>query len=268
MTFFTRLIKAFLSKIIGHKFHLILGDTLVLDRYFWLLKYLPQTKEKMTLLDVGCGTGAFTLVAASRGYESVGLSWDERNQSEAHRTAINTNLSSMATFEICDIRELDLHAKFKDAFDVCVNFENIEHIIDDKKLMVDIFNTLKPGGILVFSTPYYFYKPISRSDQGPFSEEETGGHVRRGYTKSMLKELCLVSGFQIEEISGCSGYFSQKITKIYRALFEISPLLAWIVILPLRILPVLLDKPIKHLFGSVDYSICMLAVKPRFHNGS
>ena len=134
--------------------------------------------------------------------------------------------------------------------------------------MVDIFNTLKPGGILVFSTPYYFYKPISTSDQGPFSEEETGGHVRWGYTKSMLKELCLVSGFQIEEISGCSGYFSQKITKIYRALFEISPLLAWIVILPLRILPVLLDKPIKHLFGPVDYSICMLAVKPRFHNGS
>ena len=185
MILFTRLIKAFLSKTIGHKLHLILGDTLVLDRYFWLLKHLPETKEKKTLLDIGCGTGAFTLVAASRGYDSVGLSWDERNQAEASKSAMHAKLSSKATFEICDLRELNLHNKFNNAFDVCVNFENMEHIIDDKKLMVDIFNTLKPGGMLVFSSPYYFYKPISKSDKGPFSQEEDGGHVRRGYTKSM-----------------------------------------------------------------------------------
>jgi len=34
-------------------------------------------------LDVGCGSGAFTLGAALRGYDVVGLSWDEPNQSKA-----------------------------------------------------------------------------------------------------------------------------------------------------------------------------------------
>ena len=266
MIFFKRLIKAFLSKIIGHRFHLILGDTLVLDRYFWLLKHLPKTNEKMTLLDVGCGTGAFTLAAASRGYDSVGLSWDERNQAEAESSAKLAGLESRASFEIADIRDLHLYKKHKGAFDVCINFENMEHIIDDKKLMIDIFNALKPGGMLIFSSPYYFLRPISKSDKGPFSNVEDGGHVRRGYTKSMLKELCVVSGFQIDKISGCSGLLSQKITALYRVFFKINPLLAWIVILSLRILPLLFDKTIAHFFGTIDFSICMVAVKPRFHS--
>jgi hypothetical protein len=82
---------------------------------------------------------------------------------------------------------------------------------------------------------------MSQSDEGPFSHEEDGGHVRRGYTRDMLEELCSDSGFHIEKISGCSGYLSQKITKLYQKLFVISSLLAWVIILPFRAVPHLLD---------------------------
>lgn len=262
------MIKTILSKVFGYRLHLVLGDTLVLDRYRWLLKHLPETREGLKLLDIGCGSGAFTLSSAARGYFSVGLSWDERNQQEAYKSANETGLTDKTTFDVSDIRELNKHEEYSGIFDVCINFENMEHVLNDKKLMEDIFDILKPGGMLLFTSPYYFYKPMAQNDKGPFSEEEDGGHVRRGYTKSMLVELCEVSGFQIEEISGCSGYLSQKITRIYRIFFKISPLLAWLVIIPLRILPILFDALIKRMFMTVDYSICMVAVKPRFTKNS
>tara|TARA_A100001015_G_scaffold308984_1_gene407572 strand:+ start:762 stop:1541 length:780 start_codon:yes stop_codon:yes gene_type:complete len=258
----------FLASIFGYRLYLVLGDTLVLDRYRWLLKRLPETRETLTLIDIGCGTGAFTLASAARGYDSIGLSWDKRNQKEAQRSARKTNLSSKARFEIADVRDLHLYDQYKEYFDVCINFENIEHIIDDRKVIHDIYRVLKPGGMLLLSTPYYFYNPITSADKGPLSKDEDGGHVRRGYTQSMLRELCKISGFQIEEISSCSGFFSQKITSIYRLFFGISPFLAWIIILPFRFLPLFFDKLIKQIFGTIDYSICMVAIKPRYQKKS
>mgnify|MGYP007024823395 FL=1 len=96
------------------------------------------------------------------------------------------------------------------------------------------------------------------------SHEENGGYVGRGYTRAMLEELCSDSGFHIEKSSGCSGYFSQKITKLYQKISIIRPLLAWVVILPFRALPPLLEPLFQKLFGVTDYSICMVASKPRF----
>ena len=256
--------KNFLVNLVGYRLLLVLGDTLVVDRYLWLLKHLPKTRQNEFLVDVGCGSGAFTLASASRGYEATGISWDKRNQEEAQISAKFSGLHEKTKFETIDIRKLDSHHKFKNTFDVCINFENIEHILDDRKLMRDIYGILKPGGMLLFTTPFYFLTPISQSDEGPFSHEEDGGHVRRGYTRAMLEELCLESGFRIEKISGCSGYFSQKICKLYRKIFVIHPLLAWVVILPLRALPPLLDPLFRKLFGVTDFSICMVASKPRF----
>ena len=51
------------------------GDTLVLDRCLWFRRHLPVTRNGERLLDVGCGTGAFTMGAARRGYKATGLSW-------------------------------------------------------------------------------------------------------------------------------------------------------------------------------------------------
>ena len=202
--------KVLLGKIFGYRFYLFLGDTLVFDRYLCLLQFLPFTRKPMKLIDIGCGTGAFTLVSAARGYNSLGISWDERNLLEAVKCAKNQNLGQSAKFEIRDIRKLAQYKKPRNKFDIFVNFENMEHIIDDRKLTRDVYNILKPGGMLIFSAPYYFLCPISKSDEGPFSNEEDGGHVRRGYTRTMLDELSLEVGFKIEIISGCSGFFFTK----------------------------------------------------------
>ncbi len=252
-----------LVKFFGFPATLIHGDCLVLDRWLWLRKYLPKTRNGETLLDVGCGSGAFTIGAATRGYFSLGLSWDERNQLVAQeRAALCQALT--AHFSIQDVRELGVRQDLMSRYDVVLSCENIEHIIDDFKLMNSMAQCLKPGGRLLLTTPYHYYRAIAPEDNGPFCAEETGWHVRRGYSSSMLKELVDRSGLIVEEISYCSGFLSQKITAFQRRLIKVHPLLGWFAILPLRPLPIVFDSLIGKLFKWPYSSICLVAYKPRY----
>ena len=49
--------------------------------------------------------------------------------------------------------------------------------------------SLKPGGRLLFTAPHLYHRAMSERDMGPFCTEETGWHVRRGYSPAMLREL-------------------------------------------------------------------------------
>jgi SAM-dependent methyltransferase len=251
-----------LVKLVGFPATLIHGDPLVLDRWLWLRRHLPKTRNREHLLDVGCGTGAFSIGASLRGYRALGLSWNNRNQSVAEeRAALCT--ASAADFEILDIRELDHRTDLLGNFDVVICFETIEHVLDDFKLMSSMAACLKPGGRLLLTTPYLLYIAISVGDTGPFSTDESGWHVRRGYNKAMLEELCHYAGLKVEHISYCSGYFSQKVTAIMRRLSTINAPLAWVITLPLRLLPPLLDPIITSVLRWPHYSICLEAYKPR-----
>jgi SAM-dependent methyltransferase len=254
--------KSALVRLVGFPATVIHGDALVLDRWLWLRARLPKTKNSENLLDVGCGAGAFTIGAALRGYRALGLSWDERNQSVAAQRATYCKATS-AQFEVADVRNLYDRSDLVAAFDVIICLETIEHIIDDLKLMQSMARCLKPGGRLLLSTPYLLYNAISKRDMGPFSTIEDGWHVRRGYSRAMLEELCDQSGLVVEQITYCGGFVSQKITGIMRQLSVINAMLGWAVILPLRVLPPIVDPIITSLLGWPCYSICMEAYRPR-----
>jgi len=249
-----------LVKTLGSSATLLHGDTLVVDRWMWLKKRLPATKNQERLLDVGCGSGAFTIHAAKRGYKGTGISWSEDASHISSKRASMLGVGDMCEFKVVDVRDLDKFSEFKEAFDVVLNFENIEHIINDRKLMIDIAACLKPGGRLLATTPNYFYKSMTQQDLGPFKQIEDGAHVRRGYTSSMLEELCSQAGLKVTSISYCSGFFSQKITALMRTANCIHPLFSWVVTFPLRVIPVLFDRFIKY----EQFSICLEAYKPRF----
>jgi SAM-dependent methyltransferase len=254
--------KSALVRLIGFPATLIHGDPLVLDRWFWLKARLPKTRNGERLLDIGCGTGAFSIGAALRGYRALGLSWDERNQLVAKERAMYCKASS-AQFDVLDIRELDRRTDLVGSFDVVICLETIEHVTEDLKLMRSMAACMKAGSRLLLTTPYLLYNAISPGDMGPFSTEEDGWHVRRGYSRVMLEELCEHSGLRVERISYCSGYASQKVAAVMRRMSAINALLAWALILPLRALPPLVDSVTTVLMGWPHYSICLEAYKPR-----
>jgi len=252
-----------LVRLFGFPATLTHGDTLVLDRWLWLRRRLPETRNGEKLIDIGCGSGAFTIGAALRGYDSLGLSWDERNQAVARERASICGAAS-ATFEVFDVRNLHDRRDLFGQFDVAICAENIEHILDDRRLMIDIAACLKPAGRLLLTTPNLLYRPITHEDKGPFSRTENGWHVRRGYSPAMLEELCREAGLVPEAISYCSGFLSQKITAAHRKAWLVHPALAWVLVLPFRILPPLLDRAVTHLLQWPHFSICLEAYKPRF----
>lgn len=243
--------------------YLTCGDTSTWDRWCWLKSRLPLTRNGEKLLDVGCGSGAYTIGVALRGYSGLGLSWDKANQDKAIARARDCGATAEARFEVLDVRHLESRPDLNESFDAAICCECAEHIIDDLKLFRDMSADLRPGGRLLFSAPNYYYRAMSKGDLGPFCREETGWHVRRGYSPAMLEELCRKSGLVCEEVSYCTGYFSQKITGSMRALRFLGHRTAWAVMFPLRVLTVF-DGVVSRLFGYPGYSICMVAVKPRY----
>lgn len=250
--------KSFLVRLFGYRAAFLHGDCLMLDRWRFVRQHFPVTANGETVFDVGCGSGAYTIGLAKRGYGATGLSWDERNQSIAEARARIVG-ATRASFPIGDARKLDALTQHAGQFDYVLSLENIEHIIDDRKLMRDLAACLKPGGWLVLTTPNKDYRAITPEDNGPFETVEAGWHVRRGYTRAMLEELCETAGLKVEQVGSCSGFFSQKLTWLIRK----GGLAGWAAVLPLRILPVMFDRLIGRLTGYPDFSLTLVAYKPR-----
>lgn len=253
--------RSLLVRIFGFPATLIHGDTTVLDRWIWLKHHLPSVRDgSKRLLDVGCSTGAFTIGAARRGYSALGLTWDQQEVNKARHRALLSN-APLAQFEAQDVRQLNQRSDLFAGFDIALCFENIEHIINDRKLMADMSRCLKPGGTLLLTTPNFNKIPISKGDNGPFELVEDGGHVRSGYTPEDLTNLCASSGFKVVQIGYCTGIVSQKTTAFLRTLKKIHPLFGWAVILPLRVLPPLCDPWLSRIINWPGFSITLIATK-------
>jgi 2-polyprenyl-3-methyl-5-hydroxy-6-metoxy-1,4-benzoquinol methylase len=251
-----------LVELFGWRAALTHGDMMMMDRWLWLKRRLPETLDDLKLLDVGCGTGAFTIAAAKRGYKAHGLSWDTRNQAVAEERAKICGAGT-ASFEVQDVRLLDERRDLCGQYDYVICLECIEHILDDFRLMAAMSSCLRPGGRLLLTTPNYLYEPVTDFDKGPFRPHETGWHVRRGYSPAMLRELCEASQLSVEQVSHCSGAVSQLVMKLYRPIAAKTPAVAWGATLPLRLLPPILDQNIGKLVGKPGFSICLEAYKPR-----
>lgn len=247
-----------LVRIFGFPATLIHGDTLVLDRWLWLSRKFKDEPRHGTVLDVGCGTGAFTMGLCRMGYSAIGLTWDEADTRKARERAEMIKAVN-CTFSIQDVRNLDERKDLIEQFDYVICTENIEHILNDQKLMQDMSNCLKPGGKLFLTTPSIDFIAMTDEDKIGLETEENGGHVRRGYSRSDLEKLCSSSHLEVKEIGFVSGYTSQKLTAILRRLNQLAPRLGYIVTFPFRILPPLVDS----LFNYPGYSITLIATKKK-----
>ena len=210
----SKFIEKIFIKIFGVVFN---GDNALFDRYQWLKDNLITPKENFNLLDVGCGNGWAIFLAAQKGYKSTGLTWSEEEVKKLKSRSELLNLPVKSV--VFDARQLDKF-KVEKKFDVIINSENIEHIIDDKKLIKDISNLLNKNGLLYLTTPNLFYslffikeKPISGI---PASGVEDGGHVVRGYTFEKIEKMLEKNGLFTVYKSYIGGPFSRFLSSISR----------------------------------------------------
>lgn len=104
----------------------------------------PLIPEKGDLLDIGCATGHFLLVAQEDGWKVTGMETSERAASQA------TALLPDVTIKTGYLPEISFDKKY----DMVTMWAVIEHFSDPQPFLKQISeNLLKEDGLLVLSTP-------------------------------------------------------------------------------------------------------------------
>lgn len=105
------------------------------------------------ILDFASGSGYGThIIAKSCKHhidEIIGIDIEE----EAIDYAVQHYYHPLSCFRKEDVTDPDLPKKLGQ-FDVILSFETIEHVKEEDRFLTNIYNLLKPGGILILSTPF------------------------------------------------------------------------------------------------------------------
>lgn len=140
-----------------------------------LLEQLGHLTGK-TLLDIGCGNGAFTAALARRGAQVVGIDVSPTGIALARQEHPGIEWDVMSAYD-------DLQSRFGREFDLVVSLEVIEHLFDPRLFLNRVFRAVKPGGRFVLSTPYHGYLKnvaLAVSDRldPHFTALWDGGHIK------------------------------------------------------------------------------------------
>ena len=162
------------------------------DRHFWfrarnetiaalVSRSFQELPEGFRVLEVGCGSGnvlrVLQRVAAGRG-SGEGL---ELSPDAAEAAHVRTGLSVTNGY----LADLDPTR----SFDVIVAFDVLEHIADERTVLRQMRERLRPHGRLILTVPAH------QSLWSPF--DVASGHERR-YTLATLSRALRASGFDIE----------------------------------------------------------------------
>ena len=108
------------------------------------VKHLPPPTPGATVLDVGCGNGAFLLQMQKLGWNVQGLEFDAKAAEAAQENGIPVVVGS-----------LDWNTFPQSSFDAIVLNHVVEHLPYPRETIKICYHLLKPGGIISISTPNF-----------------------------------------------------------------------------------------------------------------
>lgn len=117
-------------------------------------KRIRKIKERAKgprLLDVGCSCGYFLDVALENGFDAYGVEFSGvAIQAAAEQTRPRITQG--------DVNQLEM----QEPFDVITAFDLIEHVSDPLQFLGSFYRLLKPGGLVVVTTPdtHHFLRPL------------------------------------------------------------------------------------------------------------
>jgi SAM-dependent methyltransferase len=230
------------------------GFDLCTRRRVRLSKYWKKGPRRF--LDAGSGNGWFSYLAYRSGAQVTALNFS-REQVEKSRRFYNKRLGvsedklRYECLNLYDLGQLDATS----SFDEIICYETLEHINDDARICRSFHSMLKPGGVLHLCCPYADHP---RWQAEILDANESGGHVRAGYTLESYRALLEPMGFVITEVEGVGG---QALSTVEGLLSSARNRFGDIFTLPLAILLfpfVWADRP----ESTCPFSLYVRAVKP------
>ncbi len=150
------------------------------------------------LLDVGCGAGLLCEPMARLGAAVTGVDAAPENIAAAKAHAAASGLD-------IDYRAGELSAQGLGQFDIVTSLEVIEHVADPAEFIMQLTEHLRPGGLLLMSTP----NRTAASKLFLVEAAERLGQIPRGthhwdqfLTPSELEQLLMKAGLRVAMMQG------------------------------------------------------------------
>lgn len=112
---------------------------------------LLRKNSASKVLDLGCGNGAFTHLLHQQGFKVEGFDGSASGVELARKHYPDIQFSQL------DLVAGHIPEHYRNQFDAVVSVEVIEHLLLPRMLMKNAMQALKPGGLLILTTPYHGY---------------------------------------------------------------------------------------------------------------
>jgi SAM-dependent methyltransferase len=165
----------------------------MLDRYQAIDPRRLDLTPRRRVLDVGCGTGRHLLELSRYPADLIGLDMARQDLRIMRYLFTLTAKERPIEAEVSMVVGVGERLPFRDElFDDVICTETLEHVPDDRAVVVELLRVLRPGGVLVLSVPdEYSERLLWRLS--PRYRNTPGGHVRI-YKREALARLLLENG--------------------------------------------------------------------------
>lgn len=178
----------FLRKLFYHLLDLLLLRAWHVHRE--LRSWLRTAPTNAQILDAGAGYGQYTYWLSSKLPQSQVLAVDvkEEQVEDCNRFFASIGRSNRVRFAVEDLTRFQHPSQF----DLALSVDVMEHILEDVEVFKNIHASLKPGGVLIISTPSdQGGSDVHSEGEGSFIEE----HVRDGYNIREIEDKLRSAGF-------------------------------------------------------------------------
>ena len=155
-----------------------------------LRRWRRKNNEVQNVLDAGSGFGQYTynLLRKNRDYTVKAIDISHEHVEECRKFFGKLNSADRVSFEQADLTRY----RVENEYNLILSVDVMEHILEDELVFKNFLLSMRPGGMLLISTP---------SDQGgsdvhhDSDESFIGEHVRDGYSVEDIEGKLKKAGF-------------------------------------------------------------------------
>ena len=206
------------------------------------------------VLDAGSGNGYLSWLAYQSGARVVGMNYEQAQVEKAREFLLGFRKADPGRLRFEQRNLYDLPTETR-TFDEIICWEVLEHLRRDGDVVKEFYRILRPGGVLHLCCPYRLHP---RHQAEVLDVNETGGHVRPGYTAEDYRALLEPMGFRIDRVVGVGTNGVYQADKMLRTIRNRVGDLAALPLLPFALPFVWLAK----LDPPLPFSLYVRAVKP------